>query len=183
MKKSFSVYLLIVLAVILLGVSSYHYYQSLQQKDVAKVEQKSSSLREAISLNNLDAVNFLLKSGADIEQRFTVETIVPAQKSDQGFTALGWALFSNRPEIAKFLIEKGANVKASVPIESSMLYWAIAHEMNDVALLLIDKGADIDASMGYNAAQHASILGLTQVVEKLKEKGVTPDGEASEDLD
>lgn len=184
MKKSLNIYILITLAIVLLGSSIFHYYQSLQQDETAKSEQKISSLREAISLNNLEVVKFLIKSGANVEQPFTVDEVISYNSpNEKGFTALGWALFSNRPEIAKYLIENGANVKASVPVESSLLYWAIAHEMNDIAIILIDKGADIRTNNRYNPAQHADIIGLSEVVKKLVEKGVLPQGEGSEDLD
>lgn len=139
-----------------------------------KEQRQALSLQEAVSLNNLEAVRFLIKNGADPEQRFNKSAVEGTE--DEGFTALGWALFANRPEIARYLIEQGADVTASVPMNGSMLYWAIAYEHSDLALLLIDKGIDIYPSGGYNPALHARILGLDEVVLKLAEKGV----EASE---
>ncbi len=178
MKKSVKIILPVaVLCAVLAG--GYVFYQGLAQQKAAEAqtERQSLSLQEAISLNNLNAVEFIIKNGANIE--------APINQGDDGryFTALGWALFSNRPEIARYLIEQGADVTAQIPLGSSLLYWALAHQMNNVALQLIDKGAELSAADGYNPAQHADIIGLTQVVEKLKEKGLTPDSPGSEDLD
>lgn len=178
MKKSVKVIFFVVLLVVVVGVICViKNYQFGLEKQAALSEQQSLSLQEAISLNNLEAVKFLVKNGANIE--------TPINQGGDGkyFTSLGWALFTNRPEIAIYLINQNADITASTPIESSMLYWSLAHEMSEVALLLIDKGAIITAADGYNPAQHADILGMTQVVEKLKEKGITPDGPGSEDLD
>lgn len=174
-KRGHIYYLIIILALIIassLGIIGYVQYSNRASEDVSKV----TSLREAIALNNLNATKFLVKNGADIEKRFTVDQVIISNGPDKGFTALGWALYTNRPGIAQYLIENGANVKASVPSESSLLFWAITHEMNDISLLLIDKGANLmigaNTADYYNPALHAQILGMTQVVEKLQKKGV-----------
>lgn len=165
------VMLLVLIIAVSLGAAAYYGYHK-KNAGPAPV----TVLQEAISLDNINAVEFIIKNGANIE--------APINQGADGryFTALGWALFSNRPEIARYLIEQGADVTAEMPLGSSMLYWALAHEMNDVALLLIDKGAVL-SSDGYNPAQHADIIGLQQVVEKLKEKGITPDSAGAEELD
>lgn len=175
MKKYIKV-IFIVLIFAVLAFRGYIFFNGLELKKQSEARQ-TLSLQEAISLNNLEAVKFLVKNGANIE--------TPINQGGDGkyFTSLGWALFTNRPEIAIYLINQNADVTASAPVESSMLYWALAHEMNEVALLLIDKGTIITSEDNYNPAQHADILGMTQVVEKLKEKGITPDGSGSEDLD
>lgn len=171
-----SVYRLIMALVLIiavsLGVVAYYGY-----KKQTSVPAPITILQEAISLNNLNAVEFLVKNGANIE--------APINQGSDGkyFTALGWALFSNRPEIAVYLIEHRADVTAPVPVESSMLYWALAHHMREVALLLIDKGAVLVAADGYNPAQHAEILGFGEVVAALREKGIEPVPAQSEDLD
>lgn len=169
MKKLIKTVLAIIIIAVV-AVQGYIFYQDLEKQKLAEAqtERQSLSLQEAISLNNLNAVEFMIKNGANIE--------APINQGDDGrfFTALGWALFSNRPEIARYLIEQGADVTATIPLGSSMLYWALAHRMPDAALLLIDKGATLATQDGYNPAQHAEIIGLAQVVEKLKEKGLSP---------
>lgn len=146
------------------------YYQN-QNSLAENSETQISSLREAISLNNIDAVEFLVKNGVDLEAPFDTSE----EKQDNGFTALGWAVFSNRPEIAIYLINHGADVKAEVPLGSSILFWAITYNMEDVAKEIIDKGGDIYPHNGYNPALHAAVQGQNNIVSMLAEKGVYPD--------
>lgn len=176
MKKASKILIAVLIIAAVIGGGFFYYSGSLKEKShPQQSEQKAISLQEAISLNNLDAVKFLLKNGADIEQRFNKEAVLPSENLNQeekGYTALGWALFVNRPQIAEYLISQGADVTASVPMSDSMLYWAIAYEHEKLALLLIEKGADIYPTKGYNPALHAKVLGMNQVVSKLAEKGI-----------
>ena len=167
-NKNKIIILSLVIVFILLGGGIY-WYQN-YSKPVAKVSTSDqiSSLREAISLNNIDAVEFLIKNGVDIEQPFDTSE----EKQDNGFTALGWAVFSNRPEIALLLIENGADVKAAVPLGSSMLFWAITYNMEDVAKKIIDNGGDIYPQNGYNPALHASVQGAKRILRMLEAKGI-----------
>lgn len=176
MKKASKILIAVLIIAAVIGGGFFYYSGSLKEKShPQQSEQKAISLQEAISLNNLDAVKFLLKNGADIEQRFNKEVVLPSENLNQeekGYTALGWALFVNRPQIAEYLISQGADVTASVPMSDSMLYWAIAYEHEKLALLLIEKGTDIYPTKGYNPALHAKVLGMNQVVSKLAEKGI-----------
>ncbi len=159
----------VILAGIIVGAfflyNSKSDFEMTEPKDMSS---KISSLREAISLNNIDAVEFLVKKGVDIEIPFDTSE----EKQDNGFTALGWAIFSNRPEIAMYLINHGADVKAEVPLGSSMLFWAITYNMEDVAREIIDKGGDIYPHNGYNPALHAAVQGQNNIVLMLEAKGV-----------
>ena len=167
MKKISYILIAVLICAVVGGVGWFSCtYLQKRHSEISAAERKTSSLQEAISLDNLTAVEFIIKNGANLE--------APINQDENGkyFTALGWALFSNRPEIARYLIEQGANVKAEVPLGSSMLYWALAHQMNDVALRLIESGAVLSAKDGYNPLQHAAAKGMVQVVEKLSEKGL-----------
>lgn len=167
MRKISYVFMAVLALAVIGGVGWFSCtYLQKRQLETDEAERKSSSLQEAISLDNLTAVEFIIKNGANIE--------APINQSENGkyFTALGWALFSNRPDIARYLIEQGADVKAGIPLGSSLLYWALAHRMDDVALLLIEKGALLSSADGYNPLQHAKVNNMSQVVEKLKEKGL-----------
>lgn len=167
MRKIFYVFMAVLALAVIVGVGwfSCTYLQKKQLK-TDEEERKASSLQEAISLDNLTVVEFIIKNGANIE--------APINQAENGkyFTALGWALFSNRPDIARYLIEQDADVKADIPLGSSLLYWALAHQMDDVALLLIEKGALLSSTDGYNPLRHAEVKNMLQVVEKLKEKGL-----------
>ncbi len=168
----------IIVAVVILAAvvaGGYFGYQYYQNRSLPKMPEENaaqlSSLREAISLNNIDAVEFLVKNGVDLEAPFDTSE----ETQDNGFTALGWAVFSNRPEIAMYLINHGADVKAEVPLGSSMLFWAITYNMEDVAEAIIDNGGDIQPHNGYNPALHAAVQGRNKIVEMLAEKGVIAD--------
>lgn len=166
--------LLIFLIVCILASGGYFLYTKYYQNQNSLVESSEtqiSSLREAISLNNIDAVEFLVKNGVDLEAPFDTSE----EKQDNGFTALGWAVFSNRPEIAIYLINHGADVKAEVPLGSSILFWAITYNMEDVAKEIIEKDGDIYPHNGYNPALHAAVQGQNNIVSMLAEKGVYPD--------
>lgn len=173
MKKIYYVFMAVPVLFVVGGVGwfSCSYLQK-RHSEISAEERKTSSLQEAISLDNLTAVEFMIKNGANLE--------APINQDENGkyFTALGWALFSNRPEIARYLIEQGADVKAGVPLGSSMLYWALAHQMNDVALQLIENEAVLSAKDGYSPLQHAVAKGMVQVVKKLKEKGLAEENGA-----
>jgi len=167
MKKISYVFMAILVLAVIGGVGwlSCAYLQKKQLK-TDEAERKVSSLQEAISLDNLTAVEFIIKNGANIE--------APINQDENGkyFTALGWALFSNRPEIARYLIEEGADVKAGIPLGSSMLYWALAHQMEDVAIRLVEAGTPLSSADGYNPLRHAEAKNMDKVVEKLKENGL-----------
>ena len=171
MRKKIKI-ILIFLVVGLLVAGAFGIYRChvKKVKEQTVAARKISSLQEAISLNNLSAVEFLLKNGVDIEQRFGNI----GGKKDNDFTALGWAMFTNRPEIARYLIENGADVKASMPMES-MLFWAISFKMEDVAETIIEKGGEITPSAKYNPATHAEILDMPKIVSLLAEKGIKPE--------
>lgn len=174
----------VAVSLILLAFAGYFGVQkyNLQQKQEMQAEKQSLALREAISLNNYDVVKFLVKNGADLEYRdASVKTVDGVAPNPEGFTALGWAMFTNRPEIARYLIEQGADVKASMPMES-MLFWAIAFKMEDIAALIIDKGGDVSGANSYNPAAHAKILGLESVVNKLAEKGISAEKPSTDDF-
>lgn len=167
----------VVIAVIVFGAfSAVKHYQEGRRQREAQIERQGMSLQEAISLNNLDAVKFLVKNGADIEYRDVIKTAnidSGKAKNAEGYTALGWAMFTNRPEIARYLIEQGADITASTPMET-MLFWALSFKMEDIAVRIINGGGDIYPARGYNPAAHAKILGMENIVSLLAEKGIRP---------
>lgn len=175
MKNKSVKYLLVFVVIALLSVGcyfGYRYYLTTNKAPTAEeTSSQISSLREAISLNNIDAVEFLVKNNVDLESPFDTSE----EKQDNGFTALGWAIFSNRPEIAMYLINHGADVKAEVPLGSSMLFWAITYNMEDVAEAIIENDGDIYPHNGYNPALHAAVQGRNKIVDMLAAKGILPD--------
>lgn len=168
MKKISYILMAVLTCVVIGGVAwfSCSYIKTREHK-TTEAERKTLSLQEAVSLDNLTAVEFIIKNGANIE--------APINQDENGryFTALGWALFSNRPQIARYLIEQGADVHTSVPMGSSLLYWALAHQMSEVALQLIENGAVLTTADGYNPLQHAMAKNMDSVVAELQKRGMT----------
>ena len=93
----------------------------------------SNALCNAVRSGNLRAVKEQLTNGIDIN----------AKDSEFGVTALAWAVLLNDMEIAKFLIEKGADVNMKNRDGSTPLHSAAFLGRAEIAKLLIQKGADV----------------------------------------
>jgi ankyrin repeat protein len=89
-----------------------------------------SLLACAVGTGDLALVRLVVSKGADVD----------GQASSRGF---GTPLYEARNlDIARFLIDNGANIKAKVPGATTPLFWAQSYE---IASLLIDRGADVKA--------------------------------------
>ena len=83
----------------------------------------------------MEAIERYLNDGVDINAA-----------DANGLTPLAWAAVNDTPfEIAKFLIDKGANVNARDHIESTPLHDAAGAGHREIVALLISKGADLNA--------------------------------------
>ncbi len=60
------------------------------------------------------------------------------------FSLLHWTAYKGHYDLAKILIEKGADVEGHKKY-ASPLFWAVRYNRPDIAKLLIDNGADINA--------------------------------------
>ncbi|KAK8074521.1 ankyrin repeat protein [Apiospora hydei] len=67
-------------------------------------------------------------------------------KDSTGQTSLHLASAEGHKEVAKLLIEKGADVKAAANDGWTPLHWASSRGYEEVATLLIEKGADVRAT-------------------------------------
>ena len=98
------------------------------------------ALHLSVAINNKGMVELLLEAGGDVEIR---------NKSDnqgtEGGTPLHAAAFWARDEIAKLLIEHGANVDARGAGQSTPLHSAARMTNVRMARLLLENGAIIDA--------------------------------------
>ena len=86
----------------------------------------------AVEENQLSATKFLLENGA-----------YPDITDKENDTPLMRAMYYNRPEIAKLLIEYGANVNTSYN-DDFVLTWATFNNYTDIVRLLIEKGANTE---------------------------------------
>ncbi|MEM7551539.1 MAG: ankyrin repeat domain-containing protein [Bacteroidota bacterium] len=80
--------------------------------------------------------------------------------SDDGFTPLSLAVFFNQTEIAKYLIELGAdpNLSAKNPSKVNALHSAISKENYELCKLLIENGTNVNAVQMQNVtALHSAV--------------------------
>ena len=95
---------------------------------------ESNALCDAVRSGDLQTVKEQLASGVDIN----------GGDSEFGVTALSWAALLDVTEIAKFLIEKGADVNAKSRDGSTPLHSAAFLGRAEIAELLIQSGADVN---------------------------------------
>jgi len=114
----------------------------------------------------MDKVKKLLDIGADVNA------------TDQdGWTALMWACFSGRLEMAKIFIQRGANPNAADFFQNNTpLMLACARKHLEIVKILIKSDADVNITdvggrEGNTALIIASIEGHSEIVRYLKQSG------------
>lgn len=92
-----------------------------------------TALHLASAMQNLNAVKFLLKNGADVNHR----------KTDcEGITPLHWVSIQEDLKILKLLISKTSDINAQDKYGSTPLHWASRNGYSQNVKFLIKKGAD-----------------------------------------
>lgn len=91
-----------------------------------------TALMHAAWKGRLSAVRWLLAHGARVEGR----------GGSMKWTALHYAVFADHADIARLLLEKGANINAQSPNGSSVLMMAVYEGHEDMARWLVGRGAD-----------------------------------------
>lgn len=98
------------------------------------LKDRTPLIAEAIARNNPEAAMVLISCGADIEKR-----------TRSGDTPLIMAAGRNEAfSVAKYLIEKGANINAQNNAKESALMVSIMRQTYDISSLLIENGANIE---------------------------------------
>ena len=104
--------------------------------------------------------------------------VVVKNWSPDGFTALHFAAFFNRPEIARQLISHGSdvNVAARNTMKVTPLHSAAAARSREIVRLLLEHGADADARQqgGWRAVHAAAQNGDFEMVRDLLQRGADP---------
>ena len=127
------------------------------------------ALIDAAGSGELTKVRVLLDNNVDIN----------FAKSSDDPTALMRASENNRLEVAKYLIERGANIDYQTSSGATALYRASGNGNLDIVKLLVAKGANIHIEMrGFSATSLARLRGLREVEQFLLAKG----GQVSEEL-
>ncbi len=138
---------------------------------------RAGELSDAVKADDLQGIQALISSGANVNEL-------------DGFgTPLHMAVARGSVEIAKLLIEAGADVEAETVAPSQKkahpLHTAAYSNRAPVAALLIERGAKVDArdSQGSTPLMIAASSGNTKVAELLLQAGADPLAEDSSDHD
>ena len=96
-------------------------------------------------------INDSIRRGELLDVMEMVEALpeIVNQKDDKGFTPLIMATYSSQPEIAKYLLEQGADINAQDSAGNTALMGVCFKGHKDIATLLINNGADLNV-MNYN---------------------------------
>lgn len=125
------------------------------------------SLMEAAEKGNIKEMERLIAAGADVN----------AKNDRAGWTPLSRAVYNGRVDVARLLIEKGADVNAKDSAGWTPLYGAVSYGKKEVVSLLITKGADVNArnNGGVTPLHRAAVWGNKEVAELLISKGADVD--------
>ncbi|MCF8462726.1 MAG: ankyrin repeat domain-containing protein [Rickettsiaceae bacterium] len=96
------------------------------------------------------------------------------KKNEAGLTLLHTAIMFGQVEIAKLLIDKGANIDLVTTNDNSSLHFAVLFGQVEIAKLLIDKGANVNllGNAGKTPLHFAVEFKREKIVELLIDKGV-----------
>ena len=147
------------------------------QNEIARllVERGASiDFPEACALGDLEHVRTMLAANA---------SLLDARSAD-GFPPIGLAIFFRQPEVAKFLIEHGADVNAPADNAQKVAPVHAAAAVRDVATmrLLLERGADPNAvqQMDVTPLHGAAGRGDIEMAKLLLTHGARPDATMSD---
>lgn len=100
-------------------------------------------LQVAVCCKNVDVslIEHLIEKGADINYSTPSD---PLAKPFEGWTSLHYAISCGADEVARLLIEKGANVNAIADDGTTPLIIAAKNDSVFMAKFLLEKGADVN---------------------------------------
>lgn len=103
--------------------------------DVNETNQALIPLRKALDENSYEKVKSIIKTDNNI----TVDTDMIMKRR-----VLHYATFYNNVKLAKYLIDKGADIHYKDKVKKNALAYAIENNSTTTAKLLIDSGADVN---------------------------------------
>ena len=153
------------------GVSALMHAYYRRQPEIADLLVKAKSdldIFEATAADKLERVSEILKNDPDSAKRWSAD----------GFTALHFAAFFNRLEIARALVRHGAEIAAVAknPMKVTPLHSAAAAHSREIVRLLLEQGAPADAQQqgGWTALHEAANIGDTEMVRDLIQHHADP---------
>jgi uncharacterized protein len=150
------------------------YYRKPAVADVLLKYLTDISIFEAAAVGKFDVIAHLIYTHPELVNEF----------SEDGFTPLGLACYFSQPEIARFLVLKGADVNLAsrngyhvAPIHS-----AVAANQTEIARMLIDHGAIVNVKQQsgvtplHSAAQNGNLELLILLLENGAQVNVRMEG-------
>lgn len=144
------------------------YYRRSEIADLLLAQKSDLDIFEATAAGRPDKVSAILQREPQIAKSW----------SPDGFTALHFAAFFNRPEIAGILIRHGADVSAAShnAMKVTPLHSAAAAHSGSIVRILLENGAAPNARQegGWTALHEAAQIGDIKMVKTLLEHGADP---------
>lgn len=125
----------------------------------AEPTKPSKPIHESAGAGDLDAVNYHLANGKDVNARDAT-----------GKTPLIWAVRGNKPEVIYHLLDKGADPNIADNKGITPLLWAVRSRRAEIVSVLIGKGADLNVKdpKGMSALDLAEKFRADTVAELLR---------------
>lgn len=126
-----------------------------------KASKATQKLFDAVVKGNIEQVKAALSEGADINYK----------DKREGNTPLIWAAHGGHIEIARLLIQKGADVNAVTSSGGTPLIYAAKFGNVEIVKLLLETGAKMDAREdGKSAVEWARTYGKDEIVKELEKR-------------
>ncbi|MFC1781163.1 ankyrin repeat domain-containing protein [Planctomycetota bacterium] len=122
----------------------------------------TSSFHMAACVGDLSRVKELIEQGTEVDVQ-----------DEAGWTALCWAVFTGKTDIAEFLIVEGADINTQIDYDSTLLHEAAQVGSPSLVELLISNGMDVNIQDGQRRTPlfEAASAGHLQVIELLVSRG------------
>ncbi len=150
------------------------YYRRSEIADLLLVAKPDLDIFEATAAGKAGIVSEILNKDPKALQRW----------SPDGFTALHFAAFFNRPEIAGILLKQKADASAVArnPMKVTPLHSAAAANSGSVVRLLLENGAppNVRQEGGWTPLHEAAQIGDMDMVKSLVEHGADPQAKSDD---
>ncbi len=150
------------------------YYRRSEIADLLLAAKSDLDIFEATAAGKADNVSYILKKDPEAVKRWSAD----------GFTALHFAAFFNRPEIAAILLNQKADTSAVTknPMKVTPLHSAAAAHSGSIVRMLLENGAPPNARQegGWTPLHEAAQIGDMDMVRSLLDHGADPQAKSND---